>query len=406
MGEADPSAGVAAPAGDPASAGRPGSEPDAAPFALEAAGHSLTIFPGGSERLEALLGLIRNARASLRIAFYIFARDASGTSVRDELVAAARRGVAVTVIVDAFGADADEAFFAPLVAAGGRFSCFIAALTRRYLIRNHQKIVLADGEAAMLGGFNVADDYFAPTAADGWSDLGFVIRGPVVARIGEWFDELEDWVSRPRAQFVAIRRKVRRWKAGEGPVQVLIGGPTRGLSSWARCVARDLEAGERLDMVMAYFSPPPKLVRRIADIAEFGGTRLVMAGKSDNGATIGASRSIYGRLLKRGARIFEYQPGKLHTKLIVLDDAVYLGSANLDMRSLYINLEIVLRIEDAGLAERMRGFVARQAAASLEVTPTLYRQWAGPLARLRWWGSWFLVAVVDYTVSRKLNLGL
>jgi cardiolipin synthase len=376
------------------------------PFDVDAAGHHLTLYPGGRDRLKALLGMIREARSSLRIAFYIFARDASGTQVRDALVAAAARGVAVTIIVDAFGAEADEAFFAPLAQAGGRFECFIAAHSRRYLIRNHQKIVLVDAERAMLGGFNVEDDYFAPPEVNGWSDVGFIVRGPVVARIEAWFDELEDWVTNPRAQFAAIRRKVREWPAGEAPVQLLIGGPTRGLSSWARCVARDLERGERLDMIMAYFSPPPKLIRRIGAIAERGRTRLVMAAKSDNGATIGASRALYAHLLKHQAGIYEFGPSKLHTKLIVLDDAVYLGSANLDMRSLYINLEIVLRIEDAAFAERMRAFVAAHAAASVEVTPALYRSWSKPLTRLRWWTSWFLVAVVDYTVTRRLNLGL
>jgi len=389
-------------------AGRPGAEASVAQAAIEveAAGHHLALYPGGGDRMEALLGMIHGAQSSLRIAFYIFARDASGAMVRDALVAAARRRVAVTVIVDAFGADADEAFFESLAAAGGRFQCFIAKHTRRYLIRNHQKIVLADEDQAMLGGFNVADDYFDPDPTIGWSDLGFIVRGPVVARIGAWFDELEEWVADPRAQFAAIRRKVSDWHPGDGPVQLLIGGPTRGLSSWARRVAHDLEKGERFDMIMAYFSPPPKMIRRIGAIAERGETRLVMAAKSDNGATIGASRALYGHLLKRGARIFEFQPGKLHTKLIVLDDAVYLGSANLDMRSLYINLEIVLRIEDAAFAERMRGFVAEQLRQSSEVTPKLYRSWLGPLTRLRWWASWFLVAVVDYTVTRRLNLGL
>lgn len=383
-----------------------GPSPGTAPFELEAAGHHLVVYPGGRERLDALLALIGEARASLRIAFYIFARDASGTAVRDALVAAAQRGVAVTIIVDAFGADADEAFFAPLAAAGGRFQCFMAAASRRYLIRNHQKIVLVDGGRAMLGGFNVADDYFTPPEQGGWSDLGFIVSGPVVERIGAWFDELEDWVADPRAQFRAIRRKVREWEPGEGAVQLLIGGPTRGLSTWARCVARDLEQGRRLDLIMAYFSPPPKMIRRIGAIAGRGQTRLVMAAHSDNGATIGASRALYGQLLKRGARIFEFQPGKLHTKLIVLDDVAYLGSANLDMRSLYLNLEIVLRIEDAALAERMRAFVTAQVESSTEVTPALYRSWRTPLNQLRWWASWFLVGVVDYTVTRRLNLGL
>jgi cardiolipin synthase len=379
---------------------------DPPPFSVEAQGLSLTFYPGGRDRLEALIALIDGARAQLKLAFYIFATDECSVRVRDALVAAARRGVDVRLIVDGFGALAGREFFAPLIEAGGTFYCFIAKWTRRYLIRNHQKIVLADGKAAMLGGFNIENAYFAPPAEDGWTDLAFTVEGPVVDRIGDWFDELEDWTAHREAQFRAIRRKVHNWNGGSGPVQVLVGGPSRHLSSWARAVGHDLLDGERLDMTMAYFSPPRRLQKRIRRIAAKGQTRLLFPAKSDNGATIGAARALYKKLLRDGARIWEFQPCKLHTKLIVLDDTVYLGSANFDMRSLFLNLEIVLRIEDAGLAERLREYFAHHLPASEEITPELHASRATWYNRLRWRLSWFLVAVVDYTVSRRLNLGL
>jgi cardiolipin synthase A/B len=379
---------------------------DPPPFSAEAHGLAFRFYPGGDDRLEALIGLIDGARESLKLAFYIFATDECAVRVRDALTGAARRGVDVRVIVDSFGALADARFFEPLVEAGGKFSCFIAKWTRRYLIRNHQKIVVADGKVAMLGGFNVENAYFATSEEDGWNDRAFTVEGPVVDRVGDWFDELEDWAAHPRAQFLAIRRKVQRWDAGSGPVQVLIGGPSRHLSSWAREVGRDLVEGERLDMTMAYFSPPPRLLRRICTIARHGKTRLLFPAKSDNGATVGAARALYGKLLEAGARIWEFQPCKLHTKLIVLDDTVYLGSANFDMRSLFLNLEIVLRIEDAGLAERLRRYFEHHLPAAEEITPEIYAERRTLLNRIRWRLSWFLVSVVDYTVSRRLNLGL
>ena len=379
---------------------------DSPPFSAEAQGLSLSFYPSGRGRLQALIGLIDGATERLQLAFYIFSTDACAVQVRDALTAAAQRGVDVTLIVDGFGAEADRAFFAPLIEAGGTFCSFIAKWTRRYLIRNHQKIVIADGKVAMLGGFNVEQGYFAPPGDDGWNDLAFTVEGPVVARIGDWFGELEDWASHPDAQFRSIRRKVRQWDCGKAPVQVLIGGPTRGLSSWAREVGRDLVSGDHLDMTMAYFSPPRRLLKRIQRIAGRGQTRLLFPAKSDNGATIGAARALYAKLLRAGARIWEFQPCKLHTKLIVLDDAVYLGSANFDMRSLYLNLEIVLRIEDAALARRLRQYFEHHLPAAEEITAEIHAQRATWLNRLRWRASWFLVAVVDYTVSRRLNLGL
>ena len=164
---------------------------------------------------------------------------------------AAGRGVAVTLIVDRFGSDARAIFFAPLRQAGGTFLFFSPRLSATYLIRNHQKMVIADGEEAMLGGFNVADDYFARPVDGGWHDLGMRIVGPCVARLENWFDELLAWTADNQSQLLAMRRLVRDWDPGEGPFQLLIGGPTKFLSNWARRVSRDLSRAWRLDMVMA-----------------------------------------------------------------------------------------------------------------------------------------------------------
>jgi len=379
---------------------------DPPPFTVEAQGQRLTFHPAGKDRMAALLAMIAEASVSLRMSFYIFAEDASGVMVRDALAAAARRGVKVTLIVDGFGADARKAFFAPMCDAGGAFHCFSPRWTQRYLIRNHQKIVIADGNQAMVGGFNVEDSYFAPPGAGGWSDLGITIEGSAVGELSRWFDQLDRWTENPRANWRAIRRMVREWQPSSGPVQVLIGGPTRGLSSWARCVRKDLEGGRRIDMVMAYFSPSNRALRTIARVARRDGARLIMAAKSDNGATIGATRSLYDYLLKRRAKIWEFEPTKLHTKLIVIDDKSYFGSANFDMRSLYLNLEVMLRIEDQALADRLSEYFEHHLTASTAITPSLHKKRGGLVNRVRWNLSWFLVAVVDYTVSRRLNLGL
>lgn len=379
---------------------------DPPPFSVTAQGHAFIFHHSGADRLEALLGLIREAQTELKLCFYIFAEDQTGQTVRDALAEAAARGVAVTLIVDGFGAAGTEAFLAPLQQAGGRVFYFSADWSRSYLIRNHQKMVIADGARALICGYNIADAYFAPPAENGWNDLGLIIAGPVVEPLLRWFLGLEAWVTDAKAHWRVIRRRVREWDPGTGPVRLLVGGPTRALNSWARSLKRDLERSGRLDMMMAYFTPSPGLLRRIRRIARKGRTRLLMPAHSDNGATIGASRLLYGTLLEQGAAIWEFSPCKLHTKLIVLDDAVYVGSANFDMRSMFLNLELMLRIEDAALADRMREHIGRTLAHSERITPALHRQRATAWNRLRWTLSWFLVAVLDYTVARRLNLGL
>ncbi len=379
---------------------------DPPPFSAEVEGLALTLYPGGRDRLAALIDLIDGARRSLKLCFYIFACDATGRRVRDALTAAARRGVAVTLVLDSFGAEADAEFFAEFCAAGGDYRCFSANRTLRYLIRNHQKIVLADADRAMIGGFNVADGYFAAPQEAGWNDLGARVEGAAVAPLHRWFDHLLDWTDADGVEWRQVSRAVRGWDQRVGACRWLVGGPTRHLSTWARSAARDLDGARRLDLMMAYFSPPPSLLRRIRRIARRGKARLITAGESDNGATVGASRALYADLLDAGVEIHEFTACKMHTKLLVIDDAVYLGSANFDVRSLYINLEIMLRVEDAAFAERMRAFVAQHLPASRAITRESHRANNTLLNRLRWNVSLLLVSAVDYTVSRRLNLGL
>ena len=168
----------------------------------------------------------------------------------------------------------------------------------------------------------------------------------------------------------------------------------------------DIKRATRLDMMVAYFSPRWGLIKQIGNVALRGQARLLLAAKSDNAATIGAARTSYGKMLRKGVEIYEFEPAKLHAKLIVVDDATYIGSANFDMRSLYINLELMLRIEDAALAARMREFIDQHVPHSTAVTPELYAKRRTLLHRLQWVISWFLVTVADYSVTRKLNAGL
>ena len=122
-----------------------------------------------------------------------------------------------------------------------------------------------------------------------------------------------------------------------------------------------------------------------------------------NNATICAARFTYGRLIRWGVEVYEYQPARLHTKLAICDDIVYIGSANFDFRSLYLNLEVMLRIKDAAFAQTMRHYFEAELADSLQITPELHQQRASLLRRIRWRISHWLVTSMDYTVTRRLN---
>ncbi|PLK23097.1 cardiolipin synthase B [Porphyrobacter sp. TH134] len=376
---------------------------DLEPFSLTAAGHEFTFYPRGQDRLRALVDLIGSAEASLRVFYYLFDSDISGTMVRDALVEAARRGVTVELIVDDFGNDAGADFFAPLTEAGGNFAIFSPKWGKRYLVRNHQKFVIADERRVMTGGANVSDHYFAIPADNGWCDLSAIIEGPVADQFTRWFGLLQRWVANEEAgrtrQLRALRDIVKEWDGGDGPVRLLVGGPLVRKGHWAWVLRRDLVGAKRLDTVSAYFSPPRSFRRLFARIGRRGSARMIMPGKSDISAAIDMARLLYGKLLRAGVKIFEFTPCKLHMKLLVVDDISYVGSANLDKRSFRVNVELMVRIEDAGLAARLRELIDHMEAASMPITPEWYARESTVFNRLRWRLAYWM-SLADYRISK------
>lgn len=370
-------------------------------------GNRLTLLTEGPQRLEALIALIEEAQRTLRVLYYMFLDDVSGRRVRDSLVAAAERGVEVWLLVDGFGSDsAKDAFFQPLVDSRVHFCRFSAKFGRRYLLRNHQKLALADERKVITGGFNISDDYFGTVESGAWRDLGLQVEGTGVERLKGYFDDLFAWAAKPDGRIRDLRRMLKQHSVTDGKLRWLFGGPTRRLSPWARAVRRDMMGAKRLDLIAAYFAPSIGMLRRISRIGRRGGeARVLTAAKSDNVATIGAARNTYAWLLKRRVRIFEYQPTKLHTKLFVVDDAVHIGSANFDMRSLFLNLEMMLRVDDARFAAAMRRYVDGEIANAIQIDWESHRAQRTIVNRLKWALSYFIVAIADYRIARGLNFG-
>ena len=121
-------------------------------------------------------------------------------------------------------------------------------------------------------------------------------------------------------------------------------------------------------MIAAYFAPTRAILRRIGRPGRRR-ARVITAAKSDNHATIAAARYTYKNLLRRGVEIFEYQPTKLHSKLVVLDDIVHIGSSNFDIRSIYLNLEMMLRVDDPAFAAMLRAYFEQRARRSASRSP-------------------------------------
>jgi cardiolipin synthase A/B len=373
------------------------------PIVAEIAGNRLEVVESGEGRLRLLLELIGGSEKCIKMLMYMFNPDRVGAKVRDSLVAAARRGVEVRLMIDGFGSAAPAGFFDELSAAGGEQCVFNPRYGRHYLMRNHQKLVVVDERTVIIGGANIDDTYLSDLGPEHWRDLWLRLDGPEAALPSHYFDTLFRWSTHRRPKLNYARRRLAEYSEWRGPLQWKFSGPLSVRNSWWRTIGRDIRRGRKLDMIFAYFAPPGAMLRRLGRLGRRGRARIITPAKSDNNATIAAARHSYSRLLRRHVEMYEYQPAKLHTKLAIVDDIVHIGSSNFDYRSLYINMEIMLRIKDAAFAEAMRGYFERELANSKWITPELHRRRANAWRRLKWAVSHFLVNVMDYTVTRRLN---
>jgi cardiolipin synthase len=367
--------------------------------------HRAIWLPTGAIAYRRMLELIAGARHSIRCETYIWRADAVGDRFRTALTAAAARGVRVQVLVDGVGSAAlPSRYWQPLVNAGGEARVFNPLSWRHLALRDHRKLLVVDHTVAVVGGFNIGVEYDGDGITHGWRDLGLEVREPeALGQFTESFDSLfrdhrlRRWLLRP------FRKGALRWPrffARPGPV--LFSGPRLVRHQFSLHLLRELKHAKRVRIISAYFTPGFRLRRALCRIARRGGTvELILAGKTDVALAQTAARSIYGPLLRAGVRIWEYQPQILHTKLALLDHTVFAGTSNLDARSLGINYEFMVRLQDPALATEAADIFAADLAHSREIKLAEWRAGRTWLTRLR--GAWarFLLTKFDPWIARR-----
>lgn len=385
---------------------------DATPpgFSFTIDGHRGRLVTGGEERIALLVEMIEGAKKRLQLVFYDMADDDSGTRIRDTLVDAAARGVDVSLMIDGFGLidlDDHKAFFAPLRDEGAKVHVMNPSFGRRYFLRNHQKIVVVDHERCLVGGANLAHDYLMDDEETCWRDLWLWLEGKQAGKLGDYVDALWGFANGGNPRFGELSDIVAEYSQIDGPLQWKLSGPWPRHTPWPTDFVRDLWKAKQVDIIAAYFSPPKSLKRRLWRVSDRGGkVRLLTPAKSDNNATIAAARFTYGQLIAKGVDVYEYQRCKLHTKLAIIDDSVFIGSSNFDFRSLFINMELMLRIKDREIANQFRAYVDGELEQAEAITHAVYKERATLWRRILWRISNFLTTTMDYTVSRRLNFPL
>src|SRR3569833_464770 len=296
-------------------ADRGSNPPRRAPIRAEIAGNRLELIETGQERFRLLLDLIAGAQTSIKMLMYMFNPDRDGDAVRDALPEAARRGVEVNLLIDGFGSAATPQFFADLAKAGGHHCVFNPSWGRRYLLRNHQKLIVIDEKTVLIGGANIDATYLDDRSAKHWRDLWLRLDGPEAVLPARYFDALFRWSKRPESKLRSLKRMIAEYNEWRGPLQWKFSGPLSVRNSWWRSIGRDMKRARRLDMIFAYFAPPGAMIRRIGLVGRRGRARLINTTKTDKKATNTAARHSYSRLIRRHVEIYEYQPAKRHTKL-------------------------------------------------------------------------------------------
>lgn len=358
----------------------------------------------GREIFPAMLAAIDAAQESVCLETYIYGADSMGERFREALVRARQRGARVRVLVDAFGSiGLAAAFWQPLRTAGGEVRQFNPLALDRWGIRNHRKLLVCDERVAFVGGFNIASEYDGDGVMRGWFDLGLRVGGQLPRQLAVTFEQMFARADFQHKRFIRLRKPTASKMVVTPQEQLLLTGPGRGRSPIKRALHRDLTRATNVQIMVAYFLPTWRIRRDLTRIARRGGTvQLILPGKSDVVVSQLAGRSLYRRFLKAGVQIQEYQPQILHAKLIIADDIVYVGSANLDPRSLDINYELMIRFENRDMAAQARAIVARALAHCRPITRQEWRKSRTIWRRLKQrWAYWLVVRIDPFLARRQ-----
>jgi cardiolipin synthase len=361
-----------------------------------------TWLRNGDEAFPAMLAAIDAAQRKVCLETYIFTASPLGVRFLEALAGAARRGADVRVLVDALGSiELPDSFWLPLREAGGQAKFFNPIALKRLGIRNHRKLLVCDA-TAFLGGFNIAPEYEGDGVTRGWRDLGMRLEGFLVGELAASFDAMFELAEFRHKRFVRLHRAALRRMATSPGEQLLLGRPGFGRHPIRRALRADLRRAQQVQIMVPYFLPPQRIPRQLRRASkQGGGVKLILPGKSDVALSQLAARSQYRRLLKAGAEIYEYEPQILHAKLFVINDVVYVGSANLDPRSLSINYELMVRFENPQLAAEAREIMADTLRYCRRIEAKAWRRSRSFWTRLKERWAYLLLARIDPYLARK-----
>lgn len=353
-------------------------------------GNRIELLGDGEAAFAAVMAAISSAERSVRISTLVFAGDEIGEAVTIALEAKARAGVEVRVLVDGlFKFRSRRRQIARLRAAGAQVTWFMRLWTLptrgSMNLRLHRKEVLVDDRVAIVGGTNLAREYMGPTPLAGrWRDLSMTIRGPAVADIARLFRA--DWEFASGRKLDPPPQVIDAAVAGRVSIQVVGSGPdSENDLVYDAFLCAIFEARRRIWIATPYFVPDEALVHALLLAIRRGVALQILVPLRSNHRTADLAGAAYLRELRDAGGVIRcYEPGMMHAKILLVDDDIgFLGSANMDRRSFFLDYEIALLVADREEVARMEAWLVPLLERSVDLPPAgRLRALIEPFARL------------------------
>ena len=375
------------PSGDPACLKELGEGLYSAPFTLARTINCLDPSCSNSARLAAdsnaaideIVGDLDAACQHVHICTYIWLADHNGLKVKDACLRAAARGIEVRLLADALGSRKFIAsrHWRDLRDGGCKVRVALPVgnplwtlIRGRVDLRNHRKMIIVDNRISWIGSQNLADPEFRikPRYAP-WVDIMSRWEGPVAQHVQYLF--VSDWIAEGGDEISRLLKTGNQPGPGAILAQVIGTGPTSSFDAMPSCYSELIHSARKeLVVTTPYFVPDEQLLFALTSAARRDvKTVMIVPRRCDSRIVAATSRSYYEDLIKAGVELFEYVPGMLHSKTMVIDRCVGLiGSANLDRRSFELNFENNLLFADRAFAAKVRDRQDSYLANSIRIT--------------------------------------
>ncbi|MAN59630.1 MAG: cardiolipin synthase [Flavobacteriaceae bacterium] len=349
--------------------------------------NKVTVLDDGEETFRAIFKACEAANHSIFIQYYIFEHGTLADRFLQLFKKKRAQGVTIKFLYDGLGSwSLKNSYRKKMTAAGIAVQAFLpvklAALAKTNY-RNHRKIIIIDEKIAFTGGINVDDKYINGDPILGhWTDMHLQLEGMAVNFLKFVFHN--DWYFASGENLFTGNALRPLGKIGKSPVQIVSSGPDSKFETILNEYLYLINHAERYVYIANPYLIPTQSLKEALQASALSGVdvRIIVPKNSDSLLVKWTVQSYFEPLLESGVKIYLFEPGFLHSKIILSDDLVYsIGTANLDIRSFEQNFEVNALIYDADVTQKVRQRFIKYQQSSTLVRFETFRQ-RGRLSRM------------------------